>query len=441
MRRRLCLLLALCGCGQLGSATITSTEDDGGGEVSLAITVTPPGARCAQLTIKKDTTTTYKQVSVSAGSPATFSFKGLPTGTVKLSEQVFTKTCASGLTSPEWASDEVTVELKSGVSVEVTLVLRETNTGGVVTVHTSLPDPPVFEEITVSEKPLSIVAGPDGNVWVGMGSFQESAVARITPSGVVTEHPTDLPAESLTVGPDGNFWYFSQGALIRISPGGAVSTVSVPIQTDSQGARIAAGPDGNLWLSFVDNGTAALTLARLSLSGQILGLFPVPPPTGPGVGALTAGPDGNVWFTVPGAAKVGRITPAGVITLFALPNQTVLPDSIVTGPDGNLWIAESPRIARLSPSGTLTEFMVSLTSGSSLGPLTSGADGNLWFVISDVDPRRQALGRITTAGSVKLFPRLFNGRLTDLASGPDGFLWMGVSSSAFQVVRVDPTKF
>jgi hypothetical protein len=56
-------------------------------------------------------------------------------------------------------------------------------------------------------------------------------------------------------------------------------------------------------------------------------------------GSITAGPDGNLWFTTGFDQKIGRITTAGVITLFPLP-QVGTPMDITTGSDGALWFTE-----------------------------------------------------------------------------------------------------
>src|SRR5439155_958422 len=69
--------------------------------------------------------------------------------------------------------------------------------------------------------------------------------------------------------------------------------------------------------------------------------------------AITAGPDGNLWFTEYYGNRIGRVTPAGVITEFPpLSSPTSLggPDSITVGPDGNLWFTEDSgnKIGRIS---------------------------------------------------------------------------------------------
>lgn len=77
-------------------------------------------------------------------------------------------------------------------------------------------------------------------------------------------------------------------------------------------------------------------------------------PAGPvlaGPQGIAAGPDGNVWFTEEFGGRIGRITPAGVITEFPIGRPVpgcdpdiepcgVRPGGIAAGPDGNLWFTE-----------------------------------------------------------------------------------------------------
>ena len=77
--------------------------------------------------------------------------------------------------------------------------------------------------------------------------------------------------------------------------------------------------------------------------------FPVP---GSAPSVITAGPDGNLWFTEFNAGKIGRITPSGSITEFAIPTANSRSQGITAGPDGNVWFAESltSRIGRITTS-------------------------------------------------------------------------------------------
>ena len=47
---------------------------------------------------------------------------------------------------------------------------------------------------------------------------------------------------------------------------------------------------------------------------------------------IVPGPDGNMWFN--GFGTIGRITPAGAITEFAIDGNA---EALAWGPDGNLW--------------------------------------------------------------------------------------------------------
>jgi virginiamycin B lyase len=67
---------------------------------------------------------------------------------------------------------------------------------------------------------------------------------------------------------------------------------------------------------------------------------------------ITAGPDGNLWFTLRLGNTIGRITPAGVSTEFAIPTANSRSEGITAGPDGNVWFAETlaSKIGRITTS-------------------------------------------------------------------------------------------
>lgn len=82
--------------------------------------------------------------------------------------------------------------------------------------------------------------------------------------------------------------------------------------------------------------------------------------------AIASGPDGNVWFTEIGGRGIARITPAGVVTEFVAGSSPAkVANAIAAGADGNMWftavdewIFPSPngdRIGRITPAGVVTE--------------------------------------------------------------------------------------
>ncbi len=111
---------------------------------------------------------------------------------------------------------------------------------------------------------------------------------------------------------------------------------------------------------------------------------------------------------------------AGAITEFSLPSNGH-PRQITTGPDGALWFTDAGNnaIGRITTSGTITEFPVP-TSNSLLEGITTGPDGNLWFT----EGNGNQIGRITPAGQVTEFPLPNpNSEPEAITTGPDGNLW------------------
>jgi virginiamycin B lyase len=112
-------------------------------------------------------------------------------------------------------------------------------------------------------------------------------------------------------------------------------------------------------------------------------VFPLPDGTSFAEG-IAAGPDGNMWFTMPLDHQIGCITPAGKITVFAMPDRgdrTGGPSNITLGPDGAMWFSSfnQSRIGRVTMTGAIEEFADGITDGSSPDGIAMGPDGNIWF--------------------------------------------------------------
>jgi len=145
---------------------------------------------------------------------------------------------------------------------------------------------------------------------------------------------------------------------------------------------------------------------------------------------IIGGPEGNLWFTEYNSSKIGRITPGGKVTEFALPTGSA-PTGIATGPDGNLWFTEryGDAIGRITPAGAITEFPYTY-SAVDPGSLTVGPDGNLWFT----DYGQNGIGRITPAGVITEFPAPSTSiNPTAITTGADSKLWFTAIS---QIVNI-----
>ena len=171
-----------------------------------------------------------------------------------------------------------------------------------------------------------------------------------------------------------------------------------------------------------------------------------------------------MWFLSVGSGNsvlgpnvsMGRITTAGSITQYAIPNTWyyIQPVGLTAGPDGALWFTLANEtfpggavgvggiIGRVSTSGSVTEFP--LPEGISPGPIAAGPDGALWFIAYSAACSHTFSGctsmidRITTAGAVtNQFSVPVVG--TSIATGPDGALWFFSSSTSMGRLTTDGT--
>ena len=161
-------------------------------------------------------------------------------------------------------------------------------------------------------------------------------------------------------------------AALEVLMCGAAARGAGPVITEFPLARssstplpspVTAGPDGNLWFTAPPNRIGVMTMdgtlktmITLSSTAILLGAYP---------NSIVTGPDGNVWFCETLAGRIGRLSPAGVYTEFALPTPDRAPVSITAGPDGALWFTEAVagKIGRITTSGVLQEFPCRRTSG------------------------------------------------------------------------------
>jgi streptogramin lyase len=209
-----------------------------------------------------------------------------------------------------------------------------------------------------------------------------------------------------------------------------------------EAGSLAAGPDGALWFTEIAGSLGGsllpTSIGRITTAGVVTE-FPLPP-AGNRTGGIASGPDGAVWFTElvcqdlscespPPSGKIGRITSAGRITEFTTPTA----GRITTGSDGNLWFVEvsANKIGRLTPGGTLTQFDVPSTV-TPLRGITAGPDGALWCTTSS-----STVLRITTEGDVRAIAS-DSCLPAAITAGPDGNVWFTDTSGA--IGRIDRTS-
>jgi streptogramin lyase len=299
--------------------------------------------------------------------------------------------------------------------------------GGVVEYQVPDPSPSGTTCAGCSAPSLSgIAAGPDGNVWYF--DYGQRLVGRVTPAGSITPFKvpgTGAGSEAITGGPDGNIWMVARGQMngpdwiLKVSPAGEVTKYPLADGVGPEG--ITWGPDGNIWFtefwtSRVGRMTPAGVISEFSLT--------TPNPRG-----IVTGPDHNLWIAEGGLQheSIARMTIKGEITEFPLGsdvNHQLQPSNIVGGPDGNMWFTEIGQIGRITPAGVITQFPIGSGHDNVFG-LTGGADGNVWFI----DATANTVGRITPTGDIRHYPLpRRNAQPVAIAAGSDGRLWFTESN-------------
>jgi streptogramin lyase len=113
--------------------------------------------------------------------------------------------------------------------------------------------------------------------------------------------------------------------------------------------------------------------------------------------------------------------PLGVITEFPIgPPPNSGPDGITAGYEGDLWFTYGPSaIGRITPAGSVSVFPITMNGDPHA--IAQGPDHNIWFT----EPNGKRIGRITRKGKVTEFSAGIpvDSEPLGIAAGPDGNLW------------------
>ncbi len=127
---------------------------------------------------------------------------------------------------------------------------------------------------------------------------------------------------------------------------------------------------------------------------------------------------------------IAQLLSATSISEFPTPTVAAGPEAITSGPDGNFWFIESgaDKIGTINPTtDVITEFSLPTagalplpTAGPELTGIASGPDGNLWFTEFGAGK----IGMINpTTHAIKEFPLPPDQNPSAITAGPDGNLW------------------
>jgi streptogramin lyase len=308
---------------------------------------------------------------------------------------------------------------------------------------------------STSEHPIlgasRVTGGPGGGAFFSFASRDE--VVRLTSDGVYTRYQGDRSesAPSIATGTDGRLWFPNSqtvneaAATSALDPSGALSSY-VPA-SPSIGYRdpggIISGTDGNLYIAARGNSPNVDTSSgqgiwRMTPAGDLsllTGSF--------GGGGITNGPDGKIWYGAgvapvsfpPSAspAAIWRTTTDGTRQQMATLDLQSEPRALTTGPDGNVWFVNEraggasgfDEIGRVTPNGVLTRFADARLTFDETASIAAGPDGNLWFT----NPGGDSIGRITPAGVITLFTDPSVSAPAGIVEGRDDNLWFANSGN------------
>jgi virginiamycin B lyase len=240
----------------------------------------------------------------------------------------------------------------------------------------------------------------------------------------------------VVAGSDGNLWFLGDGFVGRMDLRGGVTRFPAPV---GPGSDLTAGPDGALYF------TAPGLVGRMGTDGQ----FTLTRSGLNGAGAIATTADGTLWLG--GAGAVMRLRSADVVDR-AVPDVSRLataqvaasrsvsgPSSLVRGPDGALWFAQSGRaaIGRLAPDGTVTDYPLPPEFGDQIGGIVAGPDGGIWFTA----PKGFRVGRLSTrSGNFSSYRTSWNPYT--ITAGPSHSIWFAMTDSGrWSIVRMVPAGY
>jgi streptogramin lyase len=304
--------------------------------------------------------------------------------------------------------------------------------------------------------PLAITTGGTawfvpsrGTEWEG---HDHSIVGSLAPDGTVSEQEIAgfSTISDVAIGPGDALWvsgFRGRNYRHKLFEIGLLSTTGKLLRRYTVGRgqgriRSMAASAGAVWLirERWNHTRSFISIEGISIaSGKVRGLLLRP---NCHAYALDVAPDGTPWFTekcggflgegASSKTSISRIEPDGKVVRRRIAARNY-PVTLTIGPDGTVWFGawryyQASRIGRLTRSGKLAEFRLSIGSPYSIAV---GPEGHLWFPSSLYRGYARALDSIDASGHMGV--PICADPTCDLEPGnvtraSDGSLWYGLRS-------------
>jgi serine/threonine protein kinase, bacterial len=289
--------------------------------------------------------------------------------------------------------------------------------------------------VTVASQPTGetcTVASGSGTAMANVTSVAVSCVASATYT--IGGSITDLTESGLTLDNNG-------GDALTVNPGATTFTFSTALTSGAAyDVTVATQPLGESCTATANTGTASANVTSVAVAcadsgvavGTLAGAGPTQPGNANGTGTaatfdapagVAVDSSGNVYVAEYGNNDIRKITPEGVVTLFAGSSSATAghadgtgsaasfwnPTGVAVDSSGNVYVADESNneIRMITPAGVVTTFAGSTTAGNSNGTGTAASfsapngiaidsSGNLWVT----DSLNNEIRKITTPGAV-----------------------------------------
>jgi streptogramin lyase len=199
---------------------------------------------------------------------------------------------------------------------------------------------------------------------------------------------------------------------------------------------IVVGPDHNVWLADPCGGLIRMTMAGVVTERLFNNFHPT---------QIAVGADRRFYMTQQGTSIIGISDMRGKLQTYSIPSgDTIYDGGITLGPDGNVWFVESLHVGKITPTGTITEYLDFAQAGpNKYAGVTTGADGHIWVpdaavpdqgLVLDIDPATGHVGYET-------FNCLSGGPIIPMTPPSPYDVWYFCTDSTFLAVENGSDKY